>query len=85
MTYDWQVETIGDAYMVVSGAPTVSTAHAQSIANMSLDMIASLNDFVAPAAGGNIHIRIGQSSHLSNFPTAATFLVGSLHICPLLF
>jgi len=46
--------------MVVSGAPTVSNAHAQSIANMALDMIASLADFVAPAAGGNIHIRIGQ-------------------------
>ena len=57
---DWQVETIGDAYMVVSGAPTVSNAHAQNIANMALDMIASLADFVAPAAGGNIHIRIGQ-------------------------
>jgi len=62
MTCDWQVETIGDAYMVVSGAPTVSTAHAQSIANMALDMIASLDDFVAPVAGGNIHIRIGQSA-----------------------
>ena len=57
----WQVETIGDAYMVVSGAPTVSSAHAQNIANMALDMIASLEGFVAPAAGGNIHIRIGQS------------------------
>jgi len=56
------VETIGDAYMVVSGAPTVSNAHAQNIANMALDMVASLDDFVAPAAGGNIHIRIGQSA-----------------------
>jgi len=56
------VETIGDAYMVVSGAPTVSNAHAQNIANMALDMVASLDDFVAPAAGGNIHIRIGQST-----------------------
>jgi len=45
--------------MVVSGAPTVSTEHAQNIANMALDMIASLADFVAPAAGGHIHIRIG--------------------------
>ena len=56
------METIGDAYMVVSGAPTVSTAHAQNIANMALDMIASLDDFVAPEAGGNIHIRIGLST-----------------------
>ena len=62
MSRDRQVETIGDAYMVVSGAPTVSTAHAQNIANMALDMVASLADFVAPAAGCNIHIRIGQST-----------------------
>jgi len=65
VTCDWQVETIGDAYMVVSGAPTVSTAHAQNIANMALDMIASLDDFVAPEAGGNIHIRIGQETYLT--------------------
>ena len=58
--FDWQVETIGDAYMVVSGAPTVSSAHAQNIANMALDMIASLDNFVCSAAGGNIHIRTGK-------------------------
>jgi len=38
----------------------VSSAHAQNIANMALDMIASLDGFVAPVAGGNIHIRIGN-------------------------
>ena len=34
-----QVETIGDAYMVVAGAPEVVIDHAQKICSMALDMV----------------------------------------------
>ncbi len=34
-----QVETIGDAYMVVAGAPEAVIDHAQKICSMALDMV----------------------------------------------
>lgn len=35
----WQVETVGDKYMTVSGLPEPCTHHAQSICHLALDMM----------------------------------------------
>lgn len=44
--YSSQIETIGDAYMVVSGLPTRNgDMHAGEIANMSLDFLSSILSF----------------------------------------
>ena len=39
VTLSFQVETVGDKYMAVSGLPTRCSRHAVNIANLALDMI----------------------------------------------
>lgn len=46
-----QVETIGDAYMVVSGAPEQEHNHAEKVCNMALDMIDAITDLKDPSTG----------------------------------
>eukprot|EP00057_Strongylocentrotus_purpuratus_P015488 XP_011669962.1 PREDICTED: soluble guanylate cyclase 88E isoform X2 [Strongylocentrotus purpuratus] len=60
-TYEvYKVETIGDAYMVVSGAPTTTKYHAVRIAEMSLAMRESMNDLIDPSSKDEIvKIRVG--------------------------
>ena len=41
----FQVETIGDAYMVVSGIPPIADRHAPEIANMALDLLKDVTSF----------------------------------------
>ncbi|XP_063961025.1 soluble guanylate cyclase gcy-31-like isoform X1 [Lytechinus pictus] len=56
----YKVETIGDAYMVVSGAPTTTKYHAVRIAEMSLGMRESMNDLRDPSSNSDIvKIRVG--------------------------
>ena len=56
------METIGDAYMVVSGAPNVTTFHACYISNMAFDMVEAMRDMEDPSKGpgSNMNIRVGK-------------------------
>ena len=44
-----QVETIGDAYMVASGLPSVNWLHAAEVADMSLQVLAAVMHVLAAA------------------------------------
>uniref|UniRef100_A0A667ZUK3 guanylate cyclase n=1 Tax=Myripristis murdjan TaxID=586833 RepID=A0A667ZUK3_9TELE len=57
-----QVETIGDAYMVVAGAPEKTKYHAHNICDMALDMVRSIDHLKDPSNGNNIQIRVGIHS-----------------------
>lgn len=46
-----QVETIGDAYMVVAGAPERQANHGEMVCNMSLDMVEAITELTDPSTG----------------------------------
>lgn len=54
-----KIKTIGDSYMVVSGAPTPRADHAESIALMAFDMMQAMQKFTSITTGERIRIRIG--------------------------
>ncbi|XP_052800959.1 soluble guanylate cyclase 88E-like isoform X2 [Mya arenaria] len=58
----YKVETIGDAYMVVSGAPDKTRYHALHICDMSLDMLDAMAELRDPSTNGNMKIRVGVHS-----------------------
>ena len=53
------METIGDAYMVVSGLPEKNESHADAIVTFSLAMIDVMSEIENPVTGGSLQIRIG--------------------------
>ncbi|MEI8362805.1 MAG: adenylate/guanylate cyclase domain-containing protein [Betaproteobacteria bacterium] len=53
-----KIKTIGDAYMVISGAPVICDNHAHLIAEMALEMKSALDE-VAINIGIDLHMRIG--------------------------
>ncbi|GIY76827.1 soluble guanylate cyclase 88E [Caerostris darwini] len=57
--YKFQVETIGDAYMVVSGAPENEERHPEKICQMALDMVVVIGDLKDPSTGDSLKIRVG--------------------------
>lgn len=44
----YKVETIGDAYMVVSGIPNITEFHAREMADMAIDLVKACQVFVIP-------------------------------------
>ncbi len=53
-----KIKTIGDAYMVISGAPVACDDHAHRIAAMAIEMKSGLQE-VAVKVGIDLHMRIG--------------------------
>ncbi|VXD12209.1 adenylate/guanylate cyclase domain-containing protein [Planktothrix paucivesiculata] len=53
-----KIKTIGDAYMVVGGLPTLRPDHAETVAEMALDMLHEMNQF-NEKYGTAINLRIG--------------------------
>ncbi|KAF7287212.1 hypothetical protein GWI33_002033 [Rhynchophorus ferrugineus] len=58
----YKVETIGDAYMVVSGAPSKESNHAERVCDMALDMVEAITDLKDPSTGHHLRIRVGVHS-----------------------
>ncbi|OWF49608.1 Guanylate cyclase soluble subunit beta-2 [Mizuhopecten yessoensis] len=58
----YKVETIGDAYMIVSGVPEVNKNHAVEVAHFSLDMIREASKVHSPVNNNPIQIRVGIHS-----------------------
>jgi len=54
----FKVETIGDAYMVVSGVPIQTTMHAQPVADFAIDMVAEAAKVNSPATGKPLQVGI---------------------------
>ena len=61
------METIGDAYMVVSGAPDSSKFHAIYVADLAFAMLGSMKELTDPSSQQHLRIRIGKliSHHLT--------------------
>ncbi|XP_064482447.1 soluble guanylate cyclase 88E-like isoform X2 [Ornithodoros turicata] len=58
----YKVETIGDAYMVVSGAPEPEPKHSEKVCEMALDMVQLIGDLKDPSTGNSLRIRVGVHS-----------------------
>jgi class 3 adenylate cyclase len=58
----YKVETIGDAYMIVSGLPECNPNHANDIIEMAFDMLNTIVSLINPATGKPMEIRIGCHS-----------------------
>ncbi|KFM56845.1 Soluble guanylate cyclase 88E, partial [Stegodyphus mimosarum] len=58
----YKVETIGDAYMVVSGAPDQEPCHAEKVCHMALDMVDVIGGLKDPSNGESLRIRVGIHS-----------------------
>jgi guanylate cyclase len=56
-----KIKTIGDSYMVVSGAPEARSDHAEVMANMALEINHILTD-ISATSGKNLMMRVGINS-----------------------
>lgn len=58
----FKLETIGDAYVVVSGLPEREPGHADKLASFALDMIETASTVAAPQNGTPLRLRVGVHS-----------------------
>ncbi|XP_046649708.1 soluble guanylate cyclase 88E-like isoform X2 [Daphnia pulicaria] len=58
----YKVETIGDAYMAVGGAPVKDVLHAARTCDMAMDMVDAIQDLTDPSTGQHLSIRVGVHS-----------------------
>ncbi|CAM1326905.1 Uncharacterised protein g9354 [Pycnogonum litorale] len=58
----YKVETIGDSYMVVCGAPERNAKHAEKVCEMALDMVNVIGELRDPSTDESLRIRIGIHS-----------------------
>ena len=56
-------ETIGDAYVVVSGAPEEVMDHAERMADMALGMVEAMTTLLDPSTGSHLQIRVGKAQN----------------------
>jgi guanylate cyclase len=59
-----QVETVGQVYMAVGGAPEYTPQHAENVADVALCLLRHVKQLKLPS-GISIQIRIGQSLAVS--------------------
>ena len=52
----YQVETIGDAYMIVGGVPTPNPRHTHEVAGFALDMVVKAAEVKSPATGKPLQV-----------------------------
>lgn len=52
------METIGDAYMIVSGVPIKTTTHAQPVARFAMDMFDEAANVLSPATGKPLQVHM---------------------------
>jgi len=64
----YKVETIGDAYLVASGLPSVYDRHAQEMSLLALELLDSVKQHIIPhLPQKTIQLRIGLHSGWSTF------------------
>ena len=61
-----QVETIGDAYLLVGGVPEYSRDHADRVIAMAFDMIEVCKTVISPADGQPIQVMVALVSSLKD-------------------
>ena len=57
-----KIKTIGDAYMVVAGAPVQREDHAEAMAGFALEMVEAMKEFRSLSIGEELQLRIGIHS-----------------------
>ena len=64
-----QVETVGQVYMAVSGAPEFTAHHAENVVDVALCLLRQVKQLKLPS-GICIQIRIGKISLINNHPVS---------------